>query len=167
MRERVHWIELEPAATDPTATPLLRALALLVQPEEQVPASSAALRQQVAGTDQAGALADVIAAIVITRFNGRSLKELCAMSGITLEDFSQSVAYREIFGQGHLEGKQEGRQEGELELALRLLRRRCGAISAEQEAGIRALSLERLEALAEALLDFKSPADLVAWLAAG
>jgi predicted transposase YdaD len=171
VRERVHWIELEPAATDPTAPPLLRALALLVQPEEQVPASSVALRQQLAGTDQAGALDDVIAAIVITRFNGRSLKELCAMGGITLEDFSQSVAYREIFGQGRQEGKQEGRQEGrqegELEMALRLLRRRCGAISAEQEAGIRALSQERLEALAEALLDFKSPADLVAWLAAG
>jgi hypothetical protein len=45
-------------------------------------------------------LADVIAAIVISRFNGRSLAELCAMGGITLDDFSQSVAYREIFGQG-------------------------------------------------------------------
>jgi hypothetical protein len=51
----------------------------------------------------------------------------------------------------------------------------CGALSAEQEANIRALSLERLEALAVgeafsagfALLDFKSPAELVAWLAAG
>jgi hypothetical protein len=52
-------------------------------------------------------------------------------------------------------------------MAFRLLRRRCGAISAEQEANIRALSLERLEALADALLDFKSAADLVAWLAAG
>jgi predicted transposase YdaD len=92
------------------------------------------------------------------------------MGGITLEYFSQSVAYREIFGQGRQEGRhegrQEGRQEGELEMALRLLRRRCGAISPEQEAGIRALSLERLEALAEALLDFESPADLAAWLAA-
>ena len=68
-----------------------------------VPPSSAAIRQEVAGTDQAGALADVIAAIVISRFNGRSLAELCAMGGITLEDFSQSVAYREIFGQGLLE----------------------------------------------------------------
>ena len=142
---------------------LRRALALLVQPEEQVPASSAALRQQVAGTDQALPLADVIAAIVITRFNGRSLKELCAMGGITLEDFSQSLAYRGIFGQGRL----EGRQEGELDLTLRQLRRRCGLLDPDQEVRIRALSLERLEALAEALLDFKSPADLVAWLAAG
>ena len=83
------------------------------------------------------------------------------MGCITMEDLSQSLAYREIFGQG----RQEGRQEGELDMALGL--RRCGAISAEQEAGIRALSLERLEALAEALLDFKCPADLVAWLAAG
>ena len=142
---------------------LRRALALLVQPEEQVPASSAALRQQVAGTDQALPLADVIAPIGITRFNGRSLKELCAMGGMTLEDFSQSVAYREIFGQGRL----EVRQEGELDLTLRQLHRRCGLLDPDQEVRIRALSLERLEALAEALLDFKSPADLVAWLAAG
>jgi hypothetical protein len=42
------------------------------------------------------------------------------------------------------------------------LRHCCGAISAEQEANIRDLSLELLEALAEALLDFNSPADLVA-----
>ena len=68
-----------------------------------VPPSSAAIRQEVAGTDQAGALADVIAAIVISRFNGRSLAELCAMGGTTLDDFSQSVAYWEIFGQGRQE----------------------------------------------------------------
>lgn len=68
-----------------------------------MPPSSAAIRQEVAGTDQAGALADVIAAIVISRFNGRSLAELCAMGGTTLDDFSQSVAYWEIFGQGRQE----------------------------------------------------------------
>jgi len=117
-------------------------------------------------TDQALPLADVIAAIVITRFNGRSLKELCAMGGITLEDFSQSVAYREIFGQGRQEGMQEGRQEGEMALTLRQLRRRCGDLRPEQEASIRNMPLERLEALAEALLDFQGPADLADWLSA-
>ena len=84
------------------------------------------------------------------------------MGGITLEDFTQSVAYREIFGQGRL----EGRQEGELEMALRLLRRRCGQLSPKQEACLRALRLEQLETLAEALLDFEGPSDLEAWLAA-
>ncbi len=88
------------------------------------------------------------------------------MGGVTQGDWGQSVGYPGFFGQGRQEGRQECCQGGELEMAVPL-RRRCGAISAEQEAGIRALSLERLEALADALLDFESPADLVAWLAAG
>lgn len=174
LRERVQWLELEPAAKDPSAPALLRALALLVQPEREIPSSSAALQAEAAGTDLAGPIADVIAAIVITRFNGRSIPELCAMGGITLEDLSQSVAYQEIFGlgrqegrqEGHQEGRQEGRLEGELELALRLLQRRCGPLAPEQLAQIRALPLERLEQLAEALLDFQSAADLEAWLGA-
>ncbi len=89
------------------------------------------------------------------------------MGGITLEEFTQSVAYREIFGQGRQEGReegrQEGRQEGELELALRLLRRRCGELTSQQVARIRALPMERLEALAEALLEFRDGSDLEAW----
>ncbi|MEB3183718.1 MAG: DUF4351 domain-containing protein [Cyanobacteriota bacterium] len=85
------------------------------------------------------------------------------MGGISLEDLSQSVAYREIFGQG----LQEGRQEGELEVTFRLLRRRCGKLSSDQESRIRSLPLAQLEALAEALLDVHGAADLERWLAAG
>jgi hypothetical protein len=48
---------------------------------------------------------------------------------------------------------------------LRLLNRRCGPLSNATTARIQALQLERLEALAEALLDFSGPADLAAWLA--
>jgi len=155
-------------ANDPEASPLLRALALLVQPEAEIPTSAAAIQAEVAGTAQEASMADVIAAIVIARFNGRSIPELCAMGGITLEEFTQSVAYKEIFGQGlqegRLEGRQEGRKEGELDVVLRLLQRRCGALTTEQQARLRALPLVRLEALAEALLDFQGPADLEAWL---
>lgn len=89
------------------------------------------------------------------------------MGGITQEDFTQSVAYREIFGLGRQEGQSEGRRQGELEIALRQLRRRCGELSTAQEERIRALPLQRLEALAESLLDFRSPSDLNTWLAAG
>ncbi|MCH9713617.1 MAG: DUF2887 domain-containing protein [Cyanobacteria bacterium] len=169
LRERVQWIELEPAATDPTAPPLLRALALLVQPEAQIPASSAEIRAEVAGTAQEQELADVIAATLISRFNGRSISQLCAMGSITVDEFTQSVAYREIFGQGRQEGRQEGLQEGEAreatKVTLRLLNRRCGPLSEATTAQIQALPLEQLEALADALLDFQGPADLAAWLA--
>ena len=51
-------------------------------------------------------------------------------------------------------------------MTLRQLSRRCGPLSAEQESVIRSLPLERLEALAEALLDFEGMADLHAWLVA-
>jgi hypothetical protein len=37
-------------------------------------------------------------------------------------------------------------------------------VAAEQEATIRGLSTAQLEQLAEALIDFASPADLMAWL---
>ena len=95
------------------------------------------------------------------------------MGGITLEDFTQSVAYREIFGLGEQRGLQEGLQQGlqqglqagELEITLRQLRRRCGELTSEQESLIRALPRLRLEALAEALLDFQGPEDLNCWLA--
>jgi predicted transposase YdaD len=95
------------------------------------------------------------------------------MGGITLEDFSKSVAYREIFGLGEAQGREQGREQGlvqglktgELELTMRLLQRRCGGLTPSQEARIRALPLPQLEALAEALLDFQDAADLEAWLA--
>jgi len=96
------------------------------------------------------------------------------MGGITLDDFTQSVAYREIFGRGEARGVALGEArgvalgqvQGEAKVTLRLLSRRCGPLSAQQERLIRSLPLERLEALAEALLDFEGMADLNAWLAA-
>ena len=84
------------------------------------------------------------------------------MGGVTIEDFSLSVAYQEIFGLGEAKGKAEGRAEATV--VLRLLQRRCGPINAATTARIQALPLDQLEALAEALLDFSGPADLTAWL---
>ena len=83
------------------------------------------------------------------------------MGGLTLDDFTQSRAYREIFGQGEARGI----AEGEATVTLRLLNRRCGPLSEATMAQIRALPLVQLEALAEALLDFQGPVDLTAWLA--
>ena len=124
----------------------------------------------MAGTAQEQDLADVIAATLISRFNGRSISQLCAMGSITATEFTQSVAYQEIFGQGRQEGEAKGRREGvhegEAAVTLRQLNRRCGPLSETTTSQIQALPLEQLEALAEALLDFSGPADLAAWLQA-
>jgi predicted transposase YdaD len=60
--------------------------------------------------------------------------------------------------------KEEGRQEGEKNLILRLLHRRIGEIDLLLIERITGLSIEQLENLGEALLDFSSVADLEGWL---
>ena len=169
LEHRVRWLELQPALRDPSAPPLLRTLALLLETEERLPATSAEIRSAVAGTPLAPQIADATVAILLARFTSRPIPEICAMGGITLEDFTQSVAYKEIFGLGEQRGLEQGLERGlktgELEITLRQLRRRCGGLSATQETRIRALPLPQLEALAEALLDFRGVLDLEAWLA--
>ena len=51
-------------------------------------------------------------------------------------------------------------------MTLRLLNRRCGPLSEATTAQIQALPVNKLEALADALLDFTGPDDLATWLAA-
>ena len=69
-----------------------------------------------------------------------------------------------VYEQWRKETLQEGIQEGELTFALRLLNRRIGSIAPDLETQIRNLSLDQLESLGEALLDFSEPADLATWL---
>ena len=68
----------------------------------------------------------------------------------------KSVIYQDIW--------EKGRQEEAVSLILRLLNRRLGEISSTLSQQIRELSLEQLETLGEALLDFTSLTDLTAWL---
>ncbi len=65
---------------------------------------------------------------------------------------------------GYERGKQEGEQEGEQRLIFRLLQRRVGELSPELQERIKSLSLNQLETLGEALLDFTAMEDLLNWL---
>jgi hypothetical protein len=57
------------------------------------------------------------------------------MGGITLEELTQSRAYREIFGAGEARGEAQNAAA----VTLRLLTRRCGTIDAATTARIEAL----------------------------
>ncbi len=65
---------------------------------------------------------------------------------------------------GKAEGLKKGRRLGAEALVLRLLNRRLGVLSAAQRKAIRELTLPKIEALGESLLEFKSPDDLSSWL---
>jgi len=71
----------------------------------------------------------------------------------------ESVIVQEILE----EGRQEGRQEEGRSLILRLLTRQVGDVPEALRSRISTLSLEQLESLGEALLDFGAIADLEDW----
>jgi hypothetical protein len=58
----------------------------------------------------------------------------------------------------------EAKQEGERTIVLRLLNRRVGNIPDALLSQIQGLSVEQLEALGDAVLDFSTLADLSSWL---
>jgi hypothetical protein len=64
--ERVQWNELEAIANTPQVHPVLITLALLVQPEAQVPITSATLCQELAGTPEATAFMTMISTTLIS-----------------------------------------------------------------------------------------------------
>jgi predicted transposase YdaD len=76
----------------------------------------------------------------------------------------ESVIYQEIEAQGIQKGRLEGKLEGEANLVLRQLNRRIGNLSTKLAKKIQGFSIEQLENLGEALLDFNSQEDLVNWL---
>jgi predicted transposase/invertase (TIGR01784 family) len=120
----------------------------------------------------------IIAGLVLDRMTiGRLLRN---------EIMKESVIYQEIEAiglakglqegkqQGLQEGKQQGLQEGkqqglqqgkqqEVNLILKQLKRRIGEIPQELVTQISDLSLQQLESLGEALLDFQTQTDLIHW----
>lgn len=66
--------------------------------------------------------------------------------------------------QGRLKGRQEGRREAGFGFVLRQLGHRFGEIGVRSTSRIRKLPVTKVEALAEALLDFDSAGNVAQWL---
>ena len=113
-------------------------------------------------------LIELILPILSERFQGLSSSQIVATLGISKDFWRHTRAFQDILAEGRQEGVELGRQEGRrreaFALALRLLERRCGAISSDSRSRMEALSLEHLEALALDLLDFEHGDDFAAWL---
>ncbi|AFZ05292.1 hypothetical protein Osc7112_0702 [Oscillatoria nigro-viridis PCC 7112] len=65
---------------------------------------------------------------------------------------------------GIQQGIERGKIEGEIGLIMRQIVRRVGDVTEEVQTRIQGLSAEQLDDLGEALLDFRSQEDLIAWL---
>jgi predicted transposase/invertase (TIGR01784 family) len=92
---------------------------------------------------------NLLSTIIVYKFSNLSRDEVDAVLGIELE---QTRVY------------QEAQIDGEQRLVLKQLTRKLGTITPEMRARLSSLTIDRVESLGEALLDFTSMADLEAWL---
>jgi predicted transposase YdaD len=113
------------------------------------------------------AIMELIETIVFYKFPLLSREEIERMLG--LSELRETKVYQEALQEGEqvgvLKGKLEGKLEGEQLLILRQLTRRIGKVTPKMRTRIQDLSLVKLEALGEALLDFSEARDLEQWLA--
>ena len=163
LERRVTIVNLEELSQRQDLEPLEDLLTLVVRPEVDLGPTSRRL------VERQPELSAMIATILWKRWPHLSLEEVMMIAGIELAELSETRAYQDILAKGREEGREEGLEQGGQReaalLVLKLLRRRFGSVTAEQDATIRGLSTTQLEELAESLMDFASPADLTAWLA--
>jgi predicted transposase/invertase (TIGR01784 family) len=123
-------------------------------------AATLAARSLIARSSGDRAIIDLISTIIVYKFDNLSREEVDAMLGIELQ---QTRVYREAKAEGRAEGLEVGIQQ-ERALVIKQLNRKLGNLSPQVQTRVSALSIERVESLGEALLDFTSMTDLEAWL---
>ncbi len=133
----------------------LAVMLLTTVDEQQAPEEARYLlqrNQQETPQSSNRAIIELVTTIITYKFEQLTIQEVEEMLGITLKE---TRVYQEI--------KEEAEQR-ERSLILRLLTRRVGELPQEVRSSVENLSLEKLEHLSEALLDFSSMDDLQLWL---
>ena len=133
------WIDRE---TDSIGIAIMQ---LILSPETKAPQLAKALV-----TRATPEVVEFIETVLVYKFPKLSRREIEAM--FTLDDLKQTRFYQEAF------------EEGGQRTLKRLLNRKFGQISSELEEQINGLSVDQLDDLAEAILDFGSVHDLESWL---
>jgi predicted transposase/invertase (TIGR01784 family) len=154
---RVHRIYLDELG-DIRELPLEVALMQLTMlSEAEAPEAAryllARTQQEVSEPQTNRAIIETIKTIMVYKFTTLSRSEVEAMLDITIQE---TPVYQEA--------KEEGMEQQAFNMVIRQLSRKFGALSDDVRSPLQDLSVEQLEALAEALLDFSNVEDLSAWL---
>jgi predicted transposase/invertase (TIGR01784 family) len=145
---------------------------LVVESKKQTPIYAKNLitrtRTELGNTALMQQVLDLIETIVLYKLPRISRQELMKMFGLDTFDIKTTRFYEEVREEVkeevREEVKEEVRQTQTLEVAMRQLRRRIGDVDRQLQERISQLSVEQLENLAEALLDFTTQEDLATWL---
>jgi predicted transposase/invertase (TIGR01784 family) len=155
---RVYLDELGAAAELPTG------LGLMVLTTLEGDEAISAARGFIDRSQGDRGIIDTVSTIMVYKFSNLSRDEVDAMLGIELE---QTRVYREAVAVGETIGEAKGLEQGlqqERALVVRLLNKKLVNLTPKIQSRINELSIDRVESLGEALLDFTTVADLEAWL---
>jgi predicted transposase/invertase (TIGR01784 family) len=144
-------------------SPNLSLLRLLVIPDREASGAAQSILSSSETELEFRRRLELVEAILINKFPQLSIEEVRQMLDLKEADSSQTRYYQEVLQIGKQEGRQEMLRQ-ETDLILRLLTRRCGNLEIAQQEQVRSLSVDILESLGEALLDFRGLDDLDIWL---
>ena len=170
--------------TTPVMTHQFRVIRLWEEPVEVFLSTPGLLPYAVLSraSDKESVLAQVVSEleqITDSREQSNLVAATSILAGLELEEqvirqlfrspiMRESTMYQAILREGEAKGLQLGLTQGRTvegkTLVLKQLTRKLGSLSPEITTKVSALSLEDLEALGEALLDFTSVEDLESWL---
>ena len=109
------------------------------------------------------AIMEMVATIMVYKFNNLSRSEVDAMLDLSLQ---QTRVYQEAREEGEERGRQVGQLQGQRSLIALLLRQKFEALPQPVIGALSLLTPEQLESLALALLNFSQLAEAEEWIAA-
>ncbi len=110
--------------------------------------------------DELGEVTEIKRALNIANQANMTLEELEEVDrrAMMLQDETGRIT------QAQEDGREQGRKEGKISLIMVLINQRFGSVSEVVTSQINSLSLENLESLVKALLNFETVEDLISWL---
>ena len=164
LNSQVERLYLEDLLYQDDLSPNLALLRLIVTPKDQAGLAARKILNSVSTEAEFQLKLDLVESILVNKFTQLTLEEIQKMLNLKETDITQTRFYQEVLEIGEKKGLQQGMQQGEANLTIRLLKRRCGNLTAIQEQKVRSLSISQLESLGEALLDFPNMSDWENWL---
>jgi predicted transposase YdaD len=164
LNTQVQRLYLQDLLTQENLSPNLALLKLIVTPETEALNQAQQILTSAETETEFRLKLDLIEAILVNKFPKLTIEEVQKMLNLREADVTQTRFYQEVLQRGRLEGfQQEGMRQGEANVVSRQLIRLCGKLTSSQIKKVRSLSLAQLDALGDALLDFKHLPDLENW----
>ena len=122
-------------------SPNLALLRLIVTPKDQAGLAARKILNSVSTEAEFQLKLDLVESILVNKFTQLTLEEIQKMLNLKEADITQTRFYQEVLEIGEKKGLQQGVQQGEANLTIRLLKRRCGNLTAIQEQKVRLRSI--------------------------